>query len=153
MTPERAQALAGQIAKVNALLYGGTHPELLDAAAALTDAADAIVRLRADVKHWQSNHNVLVEKNAFLSQRPDLPVDRIPAYAALVHAREFVRIQEGRIDVMTDLLRTTRNTLDFACGALGVSPEPAATLRTRLSAVIGVHQEQAQVLARQTDWK
>lgn len=36
--------------------------------------------LRAEVKHWKANHEDLKRRLAFQTQRPDLPVDRIPAY-------------------------------------------------------------------------
>lgn len=41
------------------------------------------------INHWKSNHDHMVTKAAFLSQRPDLPVDRIPAYREL----EKLRVQ------------------------------------------------------------
>ena len=39
--------------------------------------------MRKERDHWKANHGNMVEKCAFLSQRPDLPVDRIPAYKEL----------------------------------------------------------------------
>lgn len=39
---------------------------------------------RAEAAHWKANHADLVKRNALLSERPDLPVDRIPAHAELV---------------------------------------------------------------------
>lgn len=41
-----------------------------------------------DSEHWKSNHADMVNRCALLSQRPDVPVDRIPAY------REMIRLQE-----------------------------------------------------------
>ena len=38
---------------------------------------------QAEVEELTANNANLVEKNAFLRQRPDLPVDRIPAYTAM----------------------------------------------------------------------
>jgi hypothetical protein len=38
--------------------------------------------------HWKANHAHMAARCALLSQRPDLPVDRLPAY------RELVRLQE-----------------------------------------------------------
>lgn len=35
--------------------------------------------LEADRNHWKANHDNMVQRNAVLSQRPDLPVDRLPA--------------------------------------------------------------------------
>lgn len=39
------------------------------------------------INHWKSNHDHMVTKAAFLSQRPDLPDDRIPAYRELEQLR------------------------------------------------------------------
>lgn len=39
--------------------------------------------------HWKANHDNLVKRCAVLSQRPDLPVDRLPAYAELVRLQEM----------------------------------------------------------------
>jgi len=35
--------------------------------------------LEQQVRHWKSNHDEVIRKSAVLSQRPDLPVDRLPA--------------------------------------------------------------------------
>ena len=43
--------------------------------------------LRVEVKHWKANHEDLKRRLAFQTQRPDLPVDRIPAYN---HMREDI---------------------------------------------------------------
>jgi hypothetical protein len=42
------------------------------------DAA-TIIRQRNMIHHWQGNHADIVKRKALLEQRPDLPVDRIPA--------------------------------------------------------------------------
>lgn len=55
-----------------------------DHVAQLTDQVKA---LQSQVRHWQSNHDNMVRKAAFLSERPDLPVDRLPAYRELVASR------------------------------------------------------------------
>lgn len=41
--------------------------------------------------HWKANHDQMVQRNAVLRQRPDLPVDRLPAiarYEAIIAAKE-----------------------------------------------------------------
>jgi len=48
-------------------------------------------RLAKELKHWQANHGDMVRRCQFLSQRPDLPVDRIPAYEAMAKELEAVR--------------------------------------------------------------
>ena len=40
-------------------------------------------RLLEDVNHWKANHNDLKQRLAFMTQRWDLPVDRIPVYERL----------------------------------------------------------------------
>ena len=42
------------------------------------------------INHLKANHAELVAKNAILRQRPDLPVDRIPAIKALDEAYEKI---------------------------------------------------------------
>lgn len=42
--------------------------------------SDCISILQNEVAHWKSNHDNQVARAALLTQRPDLPVDRIPAY-------------------------------------------------------------------------
>ncbi|MEB7891020.1 hypothetical protein NGK36_17255 [Hafnia alvei] len=50
-----------------------------------------VLALIKELEHWQSNHTHMVNRAALLRQRPDLPVDRIPAfdnYAALQRRAE-----------------------------------------------------------------
>jgi hypothetical protein len=42
---------------------------------------------RAEAMRWKADHGDMVKRAALLRQRDDLPVDRIPAYAALVEAQ------------------------------------------------------------------
>jgi hypothetical protein len=46
------------------------------------------------VRHWRANHAHLVQRNALLMQRPDLPVDRLPAYRELVRLQQALANQE-----------------------------------------------------------
>jgi hypothetical protein len=48
-----------------------------------------IFDLVAERDHWKANHDNAVARCALLRERPDLPVDRIPAY------QELVRLQEA----------------------------------------------------------
>jgi hypothetical protein len=59
-------------------------------------------RLGRDLAHVQANHADMVQRAALLRERPDLPIDRLPAY------RELVRLQ--------DELAATRQALHRACG-------------------------------------
>ncbi len=51
----------------------------------LTSTLTAIVAerdaLRDDRDQWKANHDQMVQRNAVLRERPDLPVDRLPAIA------------------------------------------------------------------------
>lgn len=53
-----------------------------------------IESLERELHHWKSNHKAMVHRCAMLRDRPDLPVDRIPAY------RELIRLQRllGLVD-------------------------------------------------------
>ena len=53
--------------------------------------------LQARNAELKANNTDLTQRNAFLRQRPDLPVDRIPAYKAM----------EGRIDELEEKYRLT----------------------------------------------
>lgn len=69
---------------------------------AIAEAADRMEEMQGQfavqvqtINHWKSNHDSMVVKAAMLSQRPDLPVDRIPAYRALERLmEESTRISE-----------------------------------------------------------
>lgn len=43
-----------------------------------------IHKLTRELATWQANHADMVERNAILRERPDLPVDRIPAFERLI---------------------------------------------------------------------
>jgi len=46
--------------------------------------------MRKERDHWKANHDNMVVKNAILSQRPDLPLERIQACAELDELRVLV---------------------------------------------------------------
>lgn len=56
-----------------------------------------------EIRRLKEEHKNLVERNAFLRQRPDLPVDRIPAYLRLKAENDK---QARRIDLLESLLET-----------------------------------------------
>lgn len=55
-------------------------------------AADKIEAFERDLAHWKANHADMVRRNAALSQRPDLPVDRLPAIAQ--YEREIAELRK-----------------------------------------------------------
>jgi len=70
-----------------------------DLTKANTDLMFEIAELKAEVEGLTANNANLVEKNAFLRQRPDLPVDRIPAYTALqTKVYEMIKVMEAARD-------------------------------------------------------
>ena len=55
------------------------------------DLAERVKQLEAEVQHWKSNHDHMVERCAILRERHDLPVDRIPAYQRLIALQEKLK--------------------------------------------------------------
>lgn len=81
-------------------------------------AADEIERLRAEVKHWKSNHDNRVEAARLLIERHDLPIDRIPAY------KHYLRLQEDVQHYRTENEEQAR--------LLGISSERELALRAEV---------------------
>jgi len=61
-------------------------------------------QLAASIAQWQKNHAHMVTRCAYLLQRRDLPVDRLPAYQA--HVR--------RIEALEELVKAQHQALDDA---------------------------------------
>lgn len=102
-------------------------PRVTDGADRISDecetAAVKIEQLEADLAHWKANHAALVRRCAIYSQRPDLPVDRIPAadaYQAVIdrqaaEMRDFKRElgvdeDEHLVDILIRLKREKEKT-------------------------------------------
>ncbi|KAA0888736.1 hypothetical protein [Oryzomonas rubra] len=72
---------------------------IIDTASLRTKVAE----LTKERDHWKANHNDLKNRLAFLRQRPDLPVDRIPVYEQLVKERDAlvreVNVQRARAEL------------------------------------------------------
>lgn len=66
------------------LSENGDHVTYDDHKAKVESLEARIAEQAKEIQHWKANHDTMVTKAAFLSQRPDLPVDRIPAYQELV---------------------------------------------------------------------
>ena len=73
--------------------------------------------LQARIDELKSNNADLKQRNAFLRQRPDLPVDRIPAYKAM----------EGRIDELNDynkkMIENYQSSLDELQAVVDLHPK------------------------------
>ncbi|WP_019933901.1 hypothetical protein [Oceanimonas smirnovii] len=61
--------------------------------AAVCEAAGRLEELDQQVRQLQGDNKALKEQNQYLRQRPDLPVDRIPAYKA--HAARITELEES----------------------------------------------------------
>ncbi|WP_353641362.1 Lar family restriction alleviation protein [Mesorhizobium sp. WSM2239] len=100
-------------------------PFLPDGAEVMLKAADAIVALIALVRanaaerdHWKANHDEMVARNAVLRDRPDLPVDRLPALQrveARAEAAERKLAEAGKVlKQIADPLTAMRNDAEAA---------------------------------------
>lgn len=74
------------------------------------DLAESVARRAiGDANHWKTNHADQVARCALLRQRPDLPVERLPAYQELVRLQEALRdTRDGlgtALDRIHDMLR------------------------------------------------
>lgn len=56
--------------------------------------------LERDIEQLKAQHEDLVFRNRILRERPDLPVDRIPAHNALVKLQEFRQLTHALLDEM-----------------------------------------------------
>jgi hypothetical protein len=70
----------------------------------------------AEAAHWKANHDNMVKKNALLSQRHDLPVDRIQAAKHFDDlSAEVVRLHKLLALIKKDLkMRSTNNVVDIS---------------------------------------
>lgn len=64
----------------------------------IQECKETITRLEAEVQHWKANHEHMVRRNALLSERTDLLVDRIPAHKEMVRLQEFKQYVHDRLD-------------------------------------------------------
>lgn len=63
----------------------------------LSKRNERIIDLEGQVNHWKSNHDNMQQKNAILRQRPDLPIDRIPACAFIDDAKAKINALEQQL--------------------------------------------------------
>ncbi|SMC41193.1 hypothetical protein SAMN06297251_10289 [Fulvimarina manganoxydans] len=68
---------------------------------------------RKEAAHWKANYDEMVRRNAVLRDRPDLPVDRLPALARLREENETWRSHAA----------TLLANLDYLTEATGEGPE------------------------------
>lgn len=91
----------------------------------MTDAPklkERILALESEVRHWKSNHANQVARTGLLTQRPDMPVDRLPAYERSIKLEADVASLEARNKMLALALHE-------ACyGKLPVSAEQLSAL-------------------------
>jgi hypothetical protein len=101
----------------------------LDARERQIEAANAeIARLTGELAHWKASHADMVNRCAFLSERPDLPVDRISAFERMnaeiarlnrvIDVAEF-RIQEARDETVAIIAAAPVRRECNACSWMG----------------------------------
>lgn len=76
------------------------------------------------VRHWKANHDQMVQRLRLLTQRQDLPVERISAYQALIQAQEAVRKLEAvcaAVYVNVAQHGATTAILDVVCDPLAAT--------------------------------
>lgn len=78
------------VAEVVMLIIAAYDEELTILRRERDEAKLAARQAEANARHWKANHADQVARCALLRERPDLPVDRIPAY------QELVRLQQAQ---------------------------------------------------------
>ncbi|KKJ75410.1 hypothetical protein WH95_18360 [Kiloniella litopenaei] len=69
---------------------------------------------QAEIEQWKANHADVVARNRILSQREDLPVDRLPAHKELERSQARVKELEGVIaDLESDMEKIFNHTCNY----------------------------------------
>lgn len=84
------EAPAGALNHLWQPLYGPSELTAAFQAGRNAGGMEDITRLTSEVAHWKGNHGEIVKRLALFTQRDDLPVDRLPAYQALIRAQEQI---------------------------------------------------------------
>jgi DNA repair exonuclease SbcCD ATPase subunit len=93
------ESLSAGMTKLSADLQEALSREAKD----YNELVDELSKVQADRDHWKANHDQMVARKALLEQRPDLPVDRIPAY------KEMERLQSELAAVRQELEEAKRD--------------------------------------------
>lgn len=76
---------------------------------------EELAALREELARCRSGHTNLVDRNALLRQRPDLPADRIPAHDKLISLQQRLTAAEQRNTIMTKALERITRPHDCGC--------------------------------------
>jgi hypothetical protein len=92
--PNQVGMFVGQ----NGLVGNGKRPQDITGFISSASSPSGCEDLRAELKHWKSNHADVVSRLAIATQRPDLPVDRIPAMKEIESLRaENEQLKETKL--------------------------------------------------------
>lgn len=112
------------ITEGNAAVQLDRLADLAEADGALLHSTEGeIQRLRSERDQWKANHDEMVQRNAVLRQRPDLPADRLPAIAK--YEGEIQRLRH-KIDLLE--MELGRKFDAGLAAAAGQSIDPLSTL-------------------------
>jgi hypothetical protein len=75
-------------------IFNSCHDQLFPH---IVQLRERVKELEKELQNCQANHKDLVSRCALLRERPDLPVDRIPAYNELIRLQQLS--QQGRVSV------------------------------------------------------
>ena len=78
-----------------------------------------LAALREELARCRAGHTDLVDRNALLRQRPDLPVDRLPAHEKLIDLQQRLTAAERRNTELVELLKLSRGYVDEAAACHG----------------------------------
>lgn len=140
---EKAEA---ELAAAFATHDGMTCKEVSEQVGGIIDfLTEARLQAEAERDHWKANHADMVKRAALLSQRDDLPVDRLPAYRELEALQKLVGAKQAEIDrLMLEFCPDEMTAEQIAeCEkhqrvvhhpAFGKTPEQILEIRKRLAA-------------------
>lgn len=98
MNEVRRESLAGAVSCIVA-----AYDEELTIVRGERDTARAAAKQAvSEALHWKSNHADQVARCALLRERPDLPVDRIPAYKELTRLQGEVTALQGTLAALIE---------------------------------------------------
>lgn len=115
---------------ITALIELQTAKNLADSMLELQERL--IARHIDDRDHWKANHDAQVERARILHERPDLPLERVSAYAYVKKMESHVLQLSDSNEALQDMLDTARAELDTLRDRLGVSIEPHQSLYERM---------------------
>jgi hypothetical protein len=87
------------------------------------DLLPAIDRLLDEVATWKANHADMVVRNKLLLERPDLPVDRVPAMTRLIDLQVENRALRHDLTRQADISLSLAEVISEVAAPLGIDAE------------------------------